>query len=328
LDWYREVLQLPLQNDTRINDITWDPKGRFFRLQADQALYKARFVILSAGIVATGGKTIPALVTQSLPAHIYAHTADDIDFSALANRRVMIIGGGASAFDNAIAALKAGARQVDITIRRPHLPNINRIRWSEWNGFHRHYIDLDAAAKWYYSLEELKLGQLPPPPTYHEAMGDPRLTLFTHAPLQALAYHEGEICGSYGGQTMRHDFLICGTGFECKIWQQAELQSLSSKILLWKDHYQPDPGFENEHLANCPYLGSNLELQPRDAADDYLRRIYCLSTGTSVISGFRANLSSLQFVSPRVCQDISRQLFLEDQDRIRAAFDCYDVTEY
>lgn len=327
LDWYSDVLALPVQSQTDIHTITWNPTAQCFELHSSSVVYRARFVILATGIAGAGGKSMPELVTKNLPPDRYAHTSDAIDFTKLAGRRVAIVGGGASAFDNANAALAAGADRVDLMIRRAALPKVNRIRWSEWNGYHRHYIDLDDDAKWNYTLSEIHLGQLPPAHTYYEAMSHPRFQLYTQAPLEHLFFNH-EIIGIYGGQQMHHDFLICGTGFANSLIHQPELRQLTPHIQRWQDVYQPNPGQENREMANYPYLGRHFEFLPRNTEHDYLRRMYYLSSGIGWLSGFRAYLSGLQFAAPRVCYDIGRQLFLEHQTDIRAAFDRYATPEY
>jgi FAD-dependent urate hydroxylase len=329
LDWYATVLALPMQNDADVQTIDWNAEEQCFYLQTTRATYKARFVILATGMESAGGKIIPEIIAEELPSHCYVHTMDEIDLSNLLGKRVIVIGGGASAFDTANAALAAGADSVDLAIRRSTLPNVNRLRWSEWNGFHRHYIDLDDAMKWYYSIEELRAGQLPPAHTYYEAISNPRFTLYSQAPIEKLSYQNGEIVGTYGGQEMRHDFLICGTGFRMSsVQDQPELSAIAAKILRWRDVYQPEPDQQNQELSNYPYLGKSLEFLPRKAEHEYVRRIYYLASGAAWMSGFRGNLSGLQFAAPRVCYDIGRQLFLEHQTEIRHDFDSYNVLEY
>ncbi len=328
LDWYGQVLDLPIQNQASIADITWDTDRQHFRLESPDRTYQARFVILATGMESAGGRAVPPIVPASLPPHVYCHTMDEIDFNALKHKRISIIGCGASAFDNAIAALHAGAAQVDILFRRKHIPNLNRIRWSEWNGYHRHYIDLPDHLKWFYSLEEARLGQLPPPHTYAEALRYENLALHADAPLQQLQFVNGEIIGQYGDRTFHHDYLICGTGFTTNLDQQEELRSLAPHIARWHHHYQPPVGEENADLANYPYLGKHLELTPLDTEHDYLRKCYYLSSGAALLSGFRANLSGLQFALPRIAYDIGKQLFLEHQEEIKQSFMQYDRVEF
>ena len=332
LDWYGEILGLPIQHGTDITDIHWQADEQCFWLQTVvdtvPRIQKARFIIFATGLDNAGGKKIPKIVQTSLPEDCYHHTMDAIDFSTMADRRVVIIGGGASAFDNAILALRAGATSVDLMIRRPQLPNLNRIRWSEWNGFHRHFIDLPDDLKWAYSLTEFRVGQLPPPHTYYQAISHPRLTLYTNAPVTQLTYTQGKIVGQYGELTLEHDVLICGTGFITDLDQQPELKTLAPEIARWCDRYTPPPGDEHSEMARYPYLGKSLEFLPNSSDHAYVKRCYYLASGAALLSGYRANLSGLQFALPRVAYDIGRQLFLDHKDDIWAAYNAYDVKEY
>ncbi|NJM97169.1 MAG: hypothetical protein HC800_08295 [Phormidesmis sp. RL_2_1] len=245
---------------------------------------------------------------------------------------------GRVAFDNALLLLKAGAKSVDLAIRRSKLPNLNRIRWSEWNGYHRHYIDLPDAIKWAYSLSEARLGQLPPAHTYYQTVSYPNFTLYTNAPVMHLSYQQtgaeqtdacqGEIVGVYGDRTFRHDALICGTGFVTNLDRQPELGSLAPHIVRWQDRFTPPPGDQHREMAQYPYLGKSLEFIPNAPEHQYLGRCYYLSCGASLLSGFRANLTDLAFAVPRVICDIGRQLFIEHQAEIVADFEAYDHEEY
>ncbi|MEL6553794.1 MAG: NAD(P)/FAD-dependent oxidoreductase [Cyanobacteria bacterium J06621_11] len=351
VDWYGQILSLPIQNNTDIQRITWNEVEQCFWLQATckgvSALYKARFIIFATGMECAGGKNIPAIVKNNLPTSSYHHTMDEINFSAFKDKRVMVVGGGASAFDNALLLLKAGAAAVDLTIRRKTLPNLNRIRWSEWNGYHRHYIDLPDKDKWAYSLSELRIGQLPPAHTYYQAVNHPRFSLYTDAPIREISYdsqdsssqdshfqgksckeNHGEVVGRYGNHHFRHDALICGTGFVTDIDRHTVLHELSPYVARWRDRFTPSPEEEHSELANFPYLGKSLEFIPTSSDHGYLSRCYYLSCGAAYLSGFRANLTDLQFALPRIIYDIGKQLFIEHQDEIRSDFDAYDNREY
>ncbi len=332
LDWYGKILDLPIQNDTNIQNITWNKEEQCFWLEAihqgELERYKARFLVFATGMECAGGKNVPRLVSENLPEHCYHHTMDSIDFSAFAGKRIVVVGGGASAFDNALLMLKAGAQSVDIVVRRKSLTDLNRIRWSEWNGYHRHYIDLPDEKKWAYSLAEFRLGQLPPSHTYYQAISQSRLTLYTDAAIKALSYQDREIVGTYGDSTLHHDAMVCGTGFVTSLDRQLELRSLAPHISRWQAHFTPAPGEEHAEMSQYPYLGKSLEFTPTSSEHDYLRRCYYLSSGGALLSGFRAHLSGLQFALPRVAYDIGRRLFIEHQDDIWDSFNAYDVKEY
>lgn len=332
LDWYGDVLNLPIQNDTHIHNVTWNEAEQCFWLHAHYQgipdLYKARFVIFATGLECAGGKNVPTIVQKSLPDHCYHHPMDTIDFSAFAGKRIMVIGGGASAFDNALLMLKAGAQSVDLAVRRAKLPNLNRIRWSEWNGYHRHYIDLPDETKWAYSISEYRLGQLPPAHTYYQTVSYPNFTLYTSAPVKQLDYQQGEIIGLYGNCTLHHDALICGTGFITNIDHQKELRTLAPHIARWQDRFTPLPGDEHSEMSLYPYLGHSLEFVPKSPDHSYLKRCYYPACGAALLSGFRANLTDLEFALPRIAYDIGRQLFIEHQNEIQADFEAYDSYEY
>lgn len=77
---------------------------------------------------------MPSVVRDSLPTSLYAHTCQRINFAALRGKRIAVLGGGASAFDNAQHALECGAGEVHVFVRRQQLPRINPIRQMEYTG--------------------------------------------------------------------------------------------------------------------------------------------------------------------------------------------------
>jgi hypothetical protein len=64
----------------------------------------------------------------------YAHTSEFVDYAALAPASAIgILGGGASAFDNAQHALEAGGAEAHVFVRRPHLPR-RSTRSASWSA--------------------------------------------------------------------------------------------------------------------------------------------------------------------------------------------------
>jgi cation diffusion facilitator CzcD-associated flavoprotein CzcO len=63
-------------------------------------------------------------------------------------KRIGILGGGASAFDNAQFALNAGVGAAEVFIRRKVLPRINPIRFMERVGLAARYRALEDADKY------------------------------------------------------------------------------------------------------------------------------------------------------------------------------------
>jgi cation diffusion facilitator CzcD-associated flavoprotein CzcO len=328
LDWYGDLLDLPIAYGSRVTDVAWCDEDDCFVLTTTSGSARARFVIVATGIESAGQARFPQIVTDVLPAPAYAHTMSELAVEDVSGRDIVVVGGGASAFDTANAALAAGARRVDLMLRRPHLPPIHRVCWgSKWNGYHRHYIELPDEMKWAYSLADLDLGVPPPRDTYYEAVRDPRFTLYGSAGIDALAYRDGRIHGIYGGTPLAHDFMICGTGARNSLADQSELASLLPHVRLWRDVYIPNGMSSHPELENSPYLGEALQFTPRTREGSFVRRVYYLCSGVAHLSGFRCNLSGLQFVAPRICHDISRQLFLAHAGEVKRAFDTYAMWE-
>lgn len=324
LDWYAEILELPISYDVEITDVIWRAGKDCFELATSQGPVEARYVVVCTGIEGAGQHRFPAIVTEVLPAEVYTHTMQDVAVEQLVDRDIVVVGGGASAFDTANVALAAGARRVDLMLRRPNLPAVHRVCWgSKWNGYHRHYIELPDEFKWAYSLADLDLGVPPPRDTYYEAIRDPRFNTYGSAGIETLAYRNGKIVGAYGGTEFRHDFMICGTGSRNTLLEQTELKSIAPFVRLWRDVYIPNGMATHPELENSPYLGPALQFTPKGDESDFVQRVYYLCSGVAHLSGFRCNLSGLQFVAPRVCHDISRQLFLFHAPEIKRAFDVY-----
>lgn len=328
LDWYVETVNLPTAYETSVHSISWDEQHRHFKLETNRGESRANFVVVCTGIESGGKHRFPRIVEERLPSHVYAHTMMEPAVDHLRGRDVVVIGGGASAFDWANAVLAAGANSVDLMIRRSGLPEAHRVCWgSRWIGYHRNYVDLPDEMKWAYSLADLDLGVPPPRDTYYESVRDPRFKIFGNAGLDDLSYRDEKIIGTYGGSAFKHDYMICGTGSNNSIFGQRELQPILPYIQTWKDAYTPADGRSHPEMELSPYLGRSLQFTAKKAEYEFVERIYYLCSGVAHLSGFRCNLSAIQFVAQRVCDDISRHTFLDHQHEVKAAFDAFDQWE-
>ncbi len=136
-----------------------------------------------------------------------------IDFAALAGRDVVVVGAGASAFDNAAAALEAGCARLTMLLRRASLPRVNSSKALDsrghWHGWHA----LPAAWRWRLMLS-LERRQTPPP---HESVrriaGHPNAALLTGAGIQGVAREGDALVLATPRGPVRAHFTILGTGF-------------------------------------------------------------------------------------------------------------------
>src|SRR5262249_8760862 len=123
----------------------------------------ARKIVLATGYEGNGGWRIPLSLVTDLPVELYAHSTDDIDFSGLSGKRVGVLGVGASAFDNAAAALEADAKRVDLCFRRLNMPRVNPLLWAHFPGMLGHFPELTDLDRWRFTRRMLEEFPQPPP---------------------------------------------------------------------------------------------------------------------------------------------------------------------
>jgi cation diffusion facilitator CzcD-associated flavoprotein CzcO len=318
LAWYRRTLEIPVVPETRVGALEWNARERAWAVPCESArgreLRHARRVVLATGIEGSGAWQIPAFVRDALPERLYAHTRADIDFGALAGRRVAVLGAGASAFDNAAVALEAGAREVHLFFRRPSLVRVNAYRWAESAGFLKHHADLPDETKWRFIVQILRMGQLPPADTLERARQHPGFHLHPASTLSALRA-EGELvrfATEHG--TFEVDFLIVGTGFVTDLGLRPELEHVEPFIARWADRFTPPPNDRNEELSRHPYLGPHFEFTERDPGTaPYLRYLFNYTFGGLLSLGFGgASISGMKYSNQRLVSGLTRSLYLED----------------
>ena len=111
LRWLRGMCNLAIENETALESI--EPDGEVFALRLASAggrrTVLARYVVLATGYDGGGEWRIPAHIETAVPPKRCFHSNGPVDFDRMRGKRVGILGHGASAFDNACAALAAGA---------------------------------------------------------------------------------------------------------------------------------------------------------------------------------------------------------------------------
>ena len=330
LRWYREVLQIPLRNETRVTLIEPLEDGLFRLSLEGGGELLARKVVLATGIQGGGEWHTPDFIKENLPEDRWAHTSQPIDYGALAGKRIAILGGGASAFDNAQHALAAGVSQAHVFIRRPELPTINPIRYMEQAGFIRHYAGLDDAAKHAVTRSFLVRNQPPTNDTFERAAAHPGFALHVETPWLAVRPEGEAVIVTTPKGELTYDFLVLSTGTKTDAALRAELAAVAGDIALWKDRYQAPPGEALPAIGDHPYLGSGFEFQgrtPEGAAR--LKGLFAFNYSALVSLGLSAAaLSGLKFSLPKLVTAVTGQLFMDDRAAILADFFAYDQPEF
>ena len=277
LIWYRRVLDLPVRNGMDVTDIAPQDDGLIrVTVRGASTPVLARRVILATGIDGLGAPSLPA-VTNGISPRFCAHSADMIDFTALAGKRVGVVGAGASAMDNAASALEAGAAGVDLFVRREALPSVDKFTGISSDGLVMGYVGLPDAVKW----EMMRLGldaPVPPPrDSTRRVFRHKNARLHVNAPLLSVEETASALTVTTPHGETELDFLIFATGFSCDVTSRPELSSFASKISLWDDHYTPPAGEESKSLGQSPYLAPDFSFVAREDSDkEPLSRIYCL----------------------------------------------------
>jgi cation diffusion facilitator CzcD-associated flavoprotein CzcO len=330
LRWYRQVLALPVRNDTKLDLIEPLDDGLYRLNIVGQAALFARKVVLATGIQGGGEWHVPPMIADALPRTLYAHTSEPIDYAALAGKRIGILGGGASAFDNANAALEAGAAAVEVFIRRKTLPRINPIRHMERVGFTGRYPALADADK--YAVMTAFLGHNQPPTndTFARAAAWPEFALHLGAPWLSVAATDDPVGVTTPQGEYAFDFVVLSTGLVSDSGLRPELTLVADTIARWADRFAPPAGEANALIDAHPYLGTGFELLPRDLADaSKVHGLFAFNYAALVSLGLSASaLSGLRTALPRVVKGITDQLFLDDREALVADLLAYDEPEF
>jgi cation diffusion facilitator CzcD-associated flavoprotein CzcO len=322
LAWYRHTLQIPVRPDTRVGALRWNDALRAWEVPCtstdgpSQTLL-ARRVVLATGIDGSGQWEIPALIRDNLPPRLYAHTRDDIDFAALAGKRVAVLGAGASAFDNAATALDHGAREVTLCFRRAALVNVNAYRWAEFVGFLRHLGDLPDADRWRFIRQIVGMGQLPPADTLKRARAHPGFRLHAGCAWKAIeARGDTAVIHGEAGEAHTADFVIVGTGFVTDLARRPELRDVERHIARWSDRFTPPANESSADLLRHPYLGPGFEhTEKLPGQAPYLQYLFNYTFGGLLSLGFGgASISGMKYSIPRLVGGVTRSFFVEDRD--------------
>ncbi|MDB5359203.1 MAG: oxidoreductase [Rhodospirillales bacterium] len=328
LGWYRRVLGLPVVNGVRVTEIR--PDGDLLVAVLDTGERRwARRIVLATGLEGGGRWQIPAIVSQNVPADRYAHTAQAIDFAALAGKRIGVLGGGASAFDNAATALEAGAASVDLFVRRPELPRINPYRWMENVGYLGHFADLPDPLRWRMTRRIFDMNQPPPQDTLWRCQHFANFALHTGSPWTGLGIVGDAVAARTPKGEFAFDFLIIGTGFTVDLSLRPELAALAPDIATWADRFDPPAGEGHAALGQFPYLAPDCSFTAKQpGTHPHLAHIHDFTFATMPSMGLTGgSISGLKYGVRRLVGGIAKSLFTEDAETHCASLMAYEELE-
>ena len=320
LSWYKHFLNINSRYGTSLTRI--EPVGDHFRLHLrtpdGASTETTRKVIIATGFSGAGGKYVPEVLTGNLPASLYAHTEDPIDFSSLSGKTIAVIGAAASAFDAAGVALEHGAAAVHLFARRDTIAAIPITRSRGFPGAYDNFYSLPDADRWHQALRFRRAGSTPTTDAIERTVKFANFHLHLSAPWTNATVTDG-VETTIGGTTHHFDFVIAGTGYSGNVATRPELRDFSGKILLWRDRYTPTPAEQDGVLGDHPYLGSGHELLEKTSGDaPFLRDIHIENPSGFVSFGLPiGDVPSMKRDIPVIVGRISADLFLGDIDTLR-----------
>lgn len=331
LQWYRAVLDLPVRNGvtvTRLVPDAADDGSRCFAVHTDDGEIRyARKVVLATGQDGTGRWWMPEFI-DALPAHLRAHTCDEIDFASLRGKTVAVLGAGASAFDNAATALEHGA-EVHLFCRRAEPSVVQPYRYITFNGFIRHMGDMPDEWRWRVMGHVLRLREGFPQPTYDRVMAFPNFSLHAGAPWTGARVQDGRVVLDTAKGDFTADFCICGTGVEHDISLRPELAPFAGQIARWSDRYAPPEDEQDPRLGRFPYLGANYAFQERvPGTAPFLADLHLFGIGATLSHGpSGSSINAMTIAVPKLVAGLTQDLFAAELPRHWQALKEYDVKQ-
>jgi cation diffusion facilitator CzcD-associated flavoprotein CzcO len=322
LRWYRRVLELDVRNCQRVVGVEPRADGRV-QLALEDGLdggrsYRvmARHVVLATGRDGLGGSWVPDWASM-LPKDRWAHSNDDWDARTLAGKRVVVVGGGASAMDSAGTALEAGAARVDLLIRRAELPRVNKGKGAGSPGVAHGFWMLPDAWKWRFR-HYINAQQVPPPHgSTLRVSKHPNAFFHLGAPVHGASLRsDAALCLDTAKGPLATDFVIFCTGFRPDWSLRPEFAAFSPHVRLWKDRFVPAQDQADGELSDSPDLGALLEFQEKTpGACPGLDRVHCFCYPSALSHGAVAgDIPQVSEGARRLAQGLVGRLFTEDID--------------
>ena len=321
LSWYKQFLGINPRYRTRLTRI--EPAGDHFRLHLETPdgprTETTRKIILATGFFGGGGKLIPDVLSANLPASLYAHTEDAIDFATLRGKTVGVVGAAAAAFDAAGVALETGAAEVHLFARRDTIASIPITRSRGFPGAYDNYYQLPDADRWHQAKRYFGFGSTPTTDAIERAVKHANFHLHLSAPWTNAAQREGKIQTTINGVTYHMDFVIAGTGYSPDLASRSELADLADQILLWRDRYVPPSVEQDDMLGRYPYLGAGHEFLERTSnASPLLKHIHVQNPAGFLSFGLPiGDVPSMKRDIPVIVSRISADLFQDDLNTLR-----------
>lgn len=332
LDWYREVLSIPVENDTHVTRIVPREDG-LLELEIDngnQPSIITRKLVMATGRDGLGAAEIPDFVSGMQRGKSWAHSSDEIDFDALKGKRVVVIGVGASAVDNAAEALENGAGEVRLLARRKKMPTINKLMGIGSYGVTAGFPEI--SPEWRWRLMDYSTRQQTPAPHNSTLRVSRHANAFFHFDccIASMKEEGGEVViTTTNGRVFRTDFVILGTGFTVDPLARSELEPYKDKIACWEDRITPPAEEANPGLGRFPWLDDDFSFTEKEPGTaPWLKDIHCFNYGATMSLGkVSGDIPAISEGALWLARGVSARLFIRDIDHHWEALLAYEKPE-
>jgi cation diffusion facilitator CzcD-associated flavoprotein CzcO len=292
-----------------------------------ETLY-ARKIVLATGQEAMGNWTVPEPLCR-LPASVLARASEPIDFEALRDRKVAVIGAGATAFDNAATALERGAAEVHLLCRRAEIQLVQPYHWLTFRGFLRHFSDLDDVWRWRFMRAILDMREGFPQATYDRCARFANFHLHEGMPVGAARQLGNTVELQTPRGIVAADFVICGTGTHIDFAERSELKNCAGNIATWADRYQPPEDERSARLGRFPYLADDYAFTERvPGQTPWISNIHLFAFASTMSFGpSGSSINAMTTAIPKLVHGLTRGLFRADLERHWSSFKTYDVPQ-
>lgn len=329
LRWYRRVMKVDVHNEHQVLDIIPRPSHVELRMQAPAGARTvlARRVVLATGRAGLGGAYLPDFIAN-VPRQYWAHSSDELDYSTLRGLRVGVVGAGASAMDSAGTALENGAASVDMLIRRPDFPRVNKSKGAGHPGFTHGFMNLPD--EWRWRLRRyINVQQVPPPrASVLRVSSHEQARFHFSSPILEVQEAQGCINVRTPSRTYELDFLILSTGFAIDWHSRPEYATIAPHVRTWSDSRGP-AGEIDQELLDSPDLGPAFEMQEKVPGElPGLSRVHCFCYPATLTHGtVSGDIPAISDGAKRLGQGIASLLFVENIETHFEQLQAYDDPE-
>lgn len=315
LCWFRNVLHLEIENNTTLKKLIPHSDSIELLFEKEERIFSifARKVILATGREGSGGPQLPVYI-KDISKTYYAHSTEVINPGFFKNKKIAVIGGGASAFDIAGTALENDAQDITILIRRSNLPKVHKLSQFSYSGIKHGFYFLEDELRFNCFMEVFKRG-VPPPKEAIERIKDyQNFSVHYDTEIKSIEESENGLILHTSQSDFSVDFLILATGFTVNLSKRPELALIEHSILLWKDKLPEHILSKMPKLGFFPYLGPHFEfIEAEPGSASYLKNIYCFNYGALLSHGLLSNdIPGISAGAARLAQGITTAFFLEN----------------